>query len=226
MANELEFSVDNVQFFADTLFDAPHRNEADVVECVDRLRVEVVEQCGGMFVATAAGVQDKRQLLNIVAPEVVPMIKVTTFLLNARFGSQQSSREVASKPVFVTTVDVSELGLVRLDSLWSPQGSDVRPLIVWWVQRFRGAYEEISDPQAILTQWLTSANMDKVATAIKLNYPLVLARDLNTTHTPMSVDASGSNRTRYLRSLPRAYVKFYAELAKRKCQSCNQFPAR
>ncbi|KAJ0411642.1 hypothetical protein ATCC90586_004111 [Pythium insidiosum] len=145
--------------------------------------------------------------------------------------------------------DSSVNGDVLATDMRNQQSSPLRQILTRWVVRFRDAYKEMNDPQGILQQWLTNANLHKAATSAsvpasnpgssltsapiaapvtlkRLTYSLVLTRDLNTVYTSMSVYASGANRTRYLRSLPRAYVKFYAELARRKCPSCHQFPAR
>jgi hypothetical protein len=223
MADELEPSEKSMQFFVATMFDEPNRSNAAAAEFVEQLRVQVLEQCGAM-VGVSSVIDDSHKLLNIVATEVVPMLKVTTFLLKARFNPQRFTSKLAMKPVFVNEQDVHSYGFVRVDSLWA-RSADLQPVVGRWVQRFKAAYDEMNDPQGVLAQWFSTANMDKAVDA-KLDYARVLARDLNTVHTSMSVYASGSNRMRYLRALPRAYVKFYAALAKRKCAACNQFPAR
>ncbi|TMW57161.1 hypothetical protein Poli38472_003086 [Pythium oligandrum] len=220
MAHELEYSDENVEFFVSTLFDGDNRNEASAIQCIEALRSLVVDQCAEVFSLKNTQGAD-RKLLNVVAADVVPLMKVAAFLCKSRYGQTSSS---PLKPVLLSQADAAEVGFVALDSLWS-ENSTLQLLVTRWVHRFKDAYTEMNDPQGVLQQWLTSANVSRSVTT-KLNFPAVLARDLNTMHTSLSVFTSGSNRTRYLRSLPRAYVKFYADLAKRKCSACNQFPAR
>ncbi|CAH0518863.1 unnamed protein product [Peronospora belbahrii] len=239
MANDLAFSEENVALFAacfsassvDTNGDRHLNLENTVGNELELLLEALVRKCDGAF--QVEPVADKRQLLNVVACEVVPLAKVATFMIQSltrraaphhRYGST-----VASKPIFITQEDVLGVGFVKLNALQFHESTDNREqavltqLVSGWVHRFKAAYEEMNDPHDVLQQWLTTANVDR---AQKLNLPSVLCRDLHTLHSTISVFSSGSSRTRYLRSLPRPYVKFYSELAKRKCHACHQFPAR
>ncbi|KAE9251665.1 hypothetical protein PF004_g2349 [Phytophthora fragariae] len=244
MANDLAFSEENVAAFvacfsdenasyADTTGHIDTNREDAVGNQLELLLKSIVSKCDGAF--QVGPIADKRQLLNVVACEVVPIAKVATFMLQSlttrATSHHRAGTTAASKPIFITQADVLAVGFVKLDALQFHEAADnsnreqvaLTQLVSGWVHRFKAAYEEMNDPHAILQQWLTTANVDR---AEKLVLPLVLSRDLHTMHSTISVYSSGANRTRYLRSLPRAYVKFYSELAKRKCHACHQFPAR
>ncbi|RLN72156.1 hypothetical protein BBJ28_00024551 [Nothophytophthora sp. Chile5] len=247
MADDLEVSAENMEFFLVCFSDedesyavgpgTPQRNrETAVGHQLELLLTTLLTKCDGAF--SVEPIADKIQLLNVVACEVVPLAKVATFMLQSlcsttRAESHRVGMAAASKPIFITQKDVLAVGFVKLNALLpsTPSTNSTREqvalsqLVFGWVHRFKAAYEEMNDPHAILQQWLTTANVDRPATQ-KLVMPAVVGRDLHTMHSTLSVFCSGANRTRYLRSLPRAYVKFYSELAKRKCEACHQFPAR
>ncbi|CAH0490107.1 unnamed protein product [Peronospora farinosa] len=239
MADDLAFSEENVSLFTAcfsantaTAIEGHYTNVEDAVGHELELLLEaLVNRCDGAF--DVEPVANRRQLLNVVACEVVPLAKVATFMIRSlttqatphhRYGST-----AASKPIFITQEDVLTVGFVKLNALQLHESTDnkeravLAQLVFGWVHRFKAAYEEMNDPHDVLQQWLTTANVDRTQ---KLMLPSVLSRDLHTMHSTISVFSSGSNRTRYLRSLPRPYVKFYSELAKRKCHACHQFPAR
>ncbi|OWZ11675.1 hypothetical protein PHMEG_00015272 [Phytophthora megakarya] len=242
MADKLAFCDKNVATFIacfsdlsrnsiDTNEDSNVNREDVVGQQLEQLLEELVSKCDGAF--EVEPIADQRQLLNVVACEVVPLAKVATFMIQslaARATSHhRAGSSAASKPIFITQEDVLAVGFVKLSALHFQEAADNREqgtltqLVFGWVHRFKAAYEEMNDPHAVLQQWLTTANADRTP---KLVLPAVLRRDLHTMHSTISVFCSGSDRTRYLRSLPRPYVKFYSELAKRKCHSCHQFPAR
>ncbi|KAL4087004.1 hypothetical protein PRIC1_014062 [Phytophthora ramorum] len=240
MADDLAFSEENVALFIACFsgenasnVDADgdlHVNQEDAVG--NQLKVllkALVSKCDGAF--QVEPIADKRQLLNVVACEVVPLAKVATFMIQSLTTGPTSHHRggatAASKPIFITQEDVLAVGFVKLSAL-QQDSSDreqaaLTQLVFGWVHRFKAAYEEMNDPHAVLQQWLTTANVDR---AQKLELTSVVSRDLHTMHSTISVFCSGANRTRYLRSLPRPYVKFYSELAKRRCHACHQFPAR
>uniref|UniRef100_H3GLI8 E3 ubiquitin-protein ligase n=1 Tax=Phytophthora ramorum TaxID=164328 RepID=H3GLI8_PHYRM len=240
MADDLAFSEENVALFIACFsgenasnVDADgdlHVNREDAVG--NQLKVllkALVSKCDGAF--QVEPIADKRQLLNAVACEVVPLAKVATFMIQSLTTGPTSHHRggatAASKPIFITQEDVLAVGFVKLSAL-QQDSSDreqaaLTQLVFGWVHRFKAAYEEMNDPHAVLQQWLTTANVDR---AQKLELTSVVSRDLHTMHSTISVFCSGANRTRYLRSLPRPYVKFYSELAKRRCHACHQFPAR
>ncbi|GMF32645.1 unnamed protein product [Phytophthora fragariaefolia] len=244
MADDLAFSKENVAVFiacfsdgnassVEANGDIDTNQENAVCNHLEVLLNALLSKCDGAFSLEA--IADKRKLLNVVACEVVPIAKVATFMLQSltsRAASHHSAgTTAASKPIFITQEDVLAVGFVKVEDIQLHEaagGSNgeqvaLAQLVSGWVRRFKAAYEEMNDPHAVLQQWLTTANVDR---AQKLVLPSVLSRDLHTMHSTISVYSSGANRTRYLRSLPRAYVKFYSELAKRKCHSCHQFPAR
>lgn len=222
MAEQLETSEENVKFFIESFFeDSDATSEDDAADQLVTLLTALTVPCATAFPQLLDPVADKKKLLNIVACEVVPMVRVAVFLLKSR---PPHALPATSKPSGITSQDVRDYGFIKVGSLL-PVDSELRPILSRWVERFQATYEEMNDPHAILQQWLTGANADKPASQ-NLNLTSVLGRDLHTMHSTISLFASGSSRTRYLRSLPRAYVKFYSELAKRKCESCNQFPAR
>lgn len=233
MADDLAFSEENVTFFTacftgESGEDGGHREDA-VGRQLELLLGTLMRKCDGAF--EVESIADKRQLLNVVACEVVPLAKVATFMIQSLTERARVGTTAALKPIFITQEDVDAVGFVRLSALQlddqqensNSEQTALSRLVFGWVHRFKAAYEEMNDPHAVLQQWLTNANVDRTP---KLMLPSVLRRDLHTMHSTISVFSSGANRTRYLRSLPRPYVKFYSELAKRKCQSCNQFPAR
>uniref|UniRef100_A0AAV1VPC7 E3 ubiquitin-protein ligase n=1 Tax=Peronospora matthiolae TaxID=2874970 RepID=A0AAV1VPC7_9STRA len=242
MADDLAFSEENVALFT-ACFSEESANSGGAKEDVrvngecalgydlELLVDALVSKCDGAF--EVERIADRRQLLNVVACEVVPLAKVATFMIKS-LTTRATSRyrhgtTSTSKPIFISKEDVLAVGFVKLNSLQFTGTSETQEqaalaqLVNGWVHRFKAAYEEMNDPHDVLQQWLTTANADR---AEQLTLSSVLSRDLHTMHSTISVFSSGSNRTRYLRSLPRAYVKFYSELAKRKCHSCNQFPAR
>ncbi|KAG6964431.1 hypothetical protein JG688_00007696 [Phytophthora aleatoria] len=231
MADDLAFSEENVAFFTACFSDeSGETNREDAVgHQLEVLLETLMTKCDGAF--EVESIADMRQLLNVVACEVVPLAKVATFMIQSLTRRARTGTTATSKPIFITQEDVVAVGFVRLSALQlDGQGESSNPeqialtqLVFGWVHRFKAAYEEMNDPHAVLQQWLTTANVDRTP---KLVLPSVLRRDLHTMHSTISVFSSGSNRTRYLRSLPRPYVKFYSELAKRRCQSCHQFPAR
>ncbi|ETP44983.1 hypothetical protein F442_08524 [Phytophthora nicotianae P10297] len=231
MADDLAFSEENVAFFTacftdESADDGDNREDA-VGRQLELLLETLMRKCDGAFEVEPI-VADKRQLLNVVACEVVPLAKVATFMIQSLTRRVRAGTIAASKPIFITQEDVSAIGFVKLNALQLDENSSseqtaLTQLVFAWVHRFKAAYEEMNDPHSVLQQWLTTANVDRTP---KLVLPSVLRRDLHTMHSTISVFSSGANRTRYLRSLPRPYVKFYSELAKRKCQSCHQFPAR
>ncbi|GMF19630.1 unnamed protein product [Phytophthora lilii] len=238
MADDLALSEENMALFVacfanDNSVFADASREDVVGSQLEQLLLALVSICDGAF--DVEPIADKRQLLNVVACEVIPLAKVATFMLQSltkRGASHhRTGASAASKPIFITQEDVLAVGFVKLSALQlheSAEGNSreqaaLAQLVSGWVHRFKAAYEEMNDPHAVLQQWLTTANVDR---AQKLVLPSVLSRDLHTMHSTISVLCSGANRTRYLRSLPRAYVKFYSELAKRKCNACHQFPAR
>ncbi|GLD96349.1 hypothetical protein PINS_up005032 [Pythium insidiosum] len=254
MMDDLEYSADNVQALLDVLVEDPaQRNETSGTACLEAIRYAVMSSCGDVFgprdpdrKPTADG-----KLLNLVASEAIPMMRVATFLIQSR-STLGSRLHEPLKPTVVSNDAMRSMGFVPIDALAAQVRDQRNPsplcqILARWVARFRDAYTEMNDPQGILQQWLTNANLHKTSPTVptsspsssltnvhtvatttpkRLTYSLVLTRDLNTVYTSMSVYSSGANRTRYLRSLPRAYVKFYAELARRKCPSCHQFPAR
>ncbi|KAL3663101.1 hypothetical protein V7S43_012041 [Phytophthora oleae] len=239
MADDLAISEENVAVFVacfsdisassfDANGDVHSIREDAVAHQLELLLETLVGKCDGAFEVDSMA--DKRQLLNVVACEVVPLAKVATFMLQTLTTRATPHHAAASKPIFITQDDVLAVGFVKLDTLqihpgenYTQEQTALTQLVFGWVRRFKSAYEEMNDPHAVLQQWLTTANVDRTP---KLVLPSVLRRDLHTMHSTISVFCSGANRTRYLRSLPRPYVKFYSELAKRRCQSCHQFPAR
>lgn len=221
MAEHLEYSETNVTFFMESFFEDPKISEVEAADHLELLLRRFTSACSEEFPQVLGPVADKRKLLNIVACEVVPMVRVAAFLLKSR---PPHVVPATAKPSCITSEDVRGFGFIKLSALASVE-SDLRPIVSRWVERFKAAYAEMNDPHAILQQWLTGANADKPP-ARSFTLTSILGRDLHTMHSTISLFASGSSRTRYLRSLPRAYVKFYSELAKRKCESCNQFPAR
>ncbi|TYZ62577.1 hypothetical protein PybrP1_003089 [[Pythium] brassicae (nom. inval.)] len=223
MAESLEHSAENVAFFVESLSSDSKsaRDEEAAAEQLATLLAELTAPLAHTFPRTAEPVADKKQLLNIVACEVVPMVRVAVFLLKSR---PPNVAPALLKPSSISPSDVRDYGFLTMSAL-ERADSELRAVVVRWVARFQAAYAEMNDPHAVLQQWLASANADKAPTA-HLSLSSVLARDLHTMHSTISLCASGASRTRYLRSLPRAYVKFYSELAKRKCESCSQFPAR
>lgn len=269
MAHELAYSEENVHFFLSCFgrgqrdeksVRSPKSNEAEAADQLKRLAQELLAECGDAF--TVELLVDDKELVNVIASEVIPIARVCTFLLHSLYSMAESSgRDInSSKPVFITESEVRAVGFVQLAELVSslvgapissasssngdsidsalplPPASSVvahrdttrtlAPLVLRWVQRFRAAYDEMQDPNGVMQQWFTTANADRAASEQQLTSSTVLARDLHTMHSSISVYCSGASRTRYLRSLPRAYVKFYSELAKRRCVSCHQFPAR
>ncbi|KAF1331626.1 E3 ubiquitin-protein ligase ubr2, partial [Globisporangium splendens] len=222
MADQLGYSETNVAFFIESFFEDDKFRDVDAAanQLVGLLR-ECTAACAEAFPQVLEPVEDPRRLLNIVACEVVPMVRVAAFLLQSRFPNATTA---SSKPSSISSADVRALGFIKMSDV-APVESGLRPIVSRWVQRFTSAYTEMNDPHAILPQWLTGANTDQ-APGKRLTQSSILGRDLHTMHSTISLSASGANRTRYLRSLPRAYVKFYSELAKRKCDSCHQFPAR
>lgn len=236
MADDLAYSEDNVTFFIACFLD-------DDASCVNANRdtqtsgedgagyqlklllKALMRNCNGAF--KVEPIADTRQLLNVVACEVVPFAKAATFMIQ----SLTTRTAAASKPIFITQEDVVAIGFVKLSALHLVDNDEsgnreqtvLTQLVFRWVRRFKAAYEEMNDPHHVLQQWLTTANVDRTP---KLALASVLSRDLHTMHSTISVFSSGANRMRYLRSLPRPYVKFYSELAKRSCPSCHQFPAR
>lgn len=222
MVEQLEYSEKNVKFFIESFFEDPEAtSEDDAADQLVTLLTALTVPCATAFPHVLDPVADKKKLLNIVACEVVPMVRVAVFLLKSR---PPKSQPATSKPSGTTSQDVRDHGFIKIGCLL-PVDSELRPVLSRWVERFQATYAEMSDPHAILQQWLTGANADKPQPQ-SLSLTSVLSRDLHTMHSTISLFASGSSRTRYLRSLPRAYVKFYSELAKRKCESCSQFPAR
>lgn len=222
MAESLEYSSENVAFFIESFFpDSTAMSEEDAAEQLATLLTELTAPLGETFPRALDPVVNKKTLLNVVACEVVPMVRVAVFLLKSR---RPNVAPALLKPSSITPGDVREHEFLDMNALRRAE-SGLRAVAARWVERFQVAYAEMNDPHAILQQWLTSANAEKPA-ANHLSLSSVLARDLHTMHSTISLCASGASRTRYLRSLPRAYVKFYSELAKRKCESCNQFPAR
>ncbi|KAG1708826.1 hypothetical protein DVH05_022447 [Phytophthora capsici] len=239
MADDLAFSEENVAVFiacftdksassVDANGDAHSTREDAVAHQLELLLESLVSKCDGAFEVDP--IADKRQLLNVVACEVVPLAKVATFMLQTLTTRATPHYAAVSKPIFITQEDVLAVGFVKLDTVQlhpdetsTQEQTALTQLVFGWVSRFKSAYKEMNDPHGVLQQWLTTANVDR---SPKLDLPSVLSRDLHTMHSTISVFSSGANRTRYLRSLPRPYVKFYSELAKRRCQSCHQFPAR
>lgn len=223
MAESLEYSAEKVAFFLESLSSDPESacDEEAAAEQLATLLAEVVAPLVQTFPRTGELVADKKQLLNLVACEVVPMVRVAVFLLKSR---RPNEAPVLLKPSSISPSDVRDHGFLTMRVL-ARADSGLRAVVTRWVARFQTVYAEMNDPHAVLSQWLASANADKTPAA-HLSLSSVLARDLHTMHSTISLCASGSSRTRYLRSLPRAYVKFYSELAKRKCESCSQFPAR
>ncbi|KAG2531948.1 hypothetical protein JM16_000583 [Phytophthora kernoviae] len=243
MADDLAFSEENVAVFiscfSDEGLNSPeaggnHRQSREdaMGHQLESLLTAFVAKCDGAFPVDP--VTDKRQLLNVVASEVVPLAKVATFMLQSLCTShRRAGAPAASKPIFITQEDILAVGFVKLNALQANEPVAISDgeettlawLVFGWVHRFKAAYEEMNDQHAVLQQWLTTANVNR-APGEKIIMPSVLCRDLHTMHSTISVFCSGANRTRYLRSLPRPYVKFYSELAKRRCHSCHQFPAR
>ncbi|RLN50461.1 hypothetical protein BBJ29_000955 [Phytophthora kernoviae] len=243
MADDLAFSEENVAVFiscfSDEGLNSPeaggnHRQSREdaMGHQLESLLTAFVAKCDGAFPVDP--VADKRQLLNVVASEVVPLAKVATFMLQSLCTShRRAGAPAASKPIFITQEDILAVGFVKLNALQANEPVAISDgeettlawLVFGWVHRFKAAYEEMNDQHAVLQQWLTTANVNR-APGEKIIMPSVLCRDLHTMHSTISVFCSGANRTRYLRSLPRPYVKFYSELAKRRCHSCHQFPAR
>ncbi|KAG7398317.1 E3 ubiquitin-protein ligase ubr2 [Phytophthora boehmeriae] len=242
MADNLAFSEENVAVFISCFAEEDSssagagggtQSRADAIgNQLESLLTAFVAKCEGVF--SIVPIADKRQLLNVVASEVVPLAKVATFMLQSLCTPRhRAGPPTASKPIFITQEDILAVGFVKINALQANEPVTVSDgekttlsqLVFGWVHRFKAAYEEMNDPHAVFQQWLTTANVDR-APAEKLIMPSVLSRDLHTMHSTISVFCSGANRTRYLRSLPRPYVKFYSELAKRRCHSCNQFPAR
>lgn len=248
MAEELPPSEENIRFFLSCFAnggdgDQSEKTKQAAVEAqLMELAEQLVAECGNSF--AVAPIADPSELLNVVACEVVPLARVCTFLLQSLYGEDaarvgSSGVRSNNKPIFISEADVLAVGFIQLIDLSAEAsvGSSVngsssaggatllRALLLRWVHRFKDAYVEMRDPNGIMNQWLTNANTDRPAPQ-KLTLPGVLMRDLHTMHSSISVVCSGASRTRYLRSLPRAYVRFYSELAKRKCESCHQFPAR
>jgi hypothetical protein len=241
MADQLVFSEVNVSLFTACFSgesssaavangDRLWSQEEAVGDQLELLLHALVSKCDGAF--DVEPIADKRQLLNVVACEVVPLAKVATFMLQSlttrATSHHHAGTTAASKPIFITQEDVLAVGFVTLGDLRAHDAADsnsaaLSELVGGWVHRFKAAYEEMNDPHAVLSQWLTTANVDRTP---PLALPSVLSRDLHTMHSTISVLCSGASRTRYLRSLPRPYVKFYSELAKRRCHGCHQFPAR
>lgn len=240
MADDLAISKENVTFFMACFcgnrvksVDAEVNPEHAVSHQLMLLLNALLQKCDGAFLVQP--IIDNRQLLNVVACEVVPLAKAATFMIQTLMkratSHHRASTMTASKPIFITQEEVLAVGFVDLNALQlSDQDVDgnkeqaaLTKLVFRWVHRFKTAYEEMYDPHDVLQQWLTTANVDR---DLKLSLSSVLIRDLHTTHSTISVFSSGANRTRYLRTLPRAYVKFYSALAKRRCQACHQFPAR
>lgn len=254
MTESLAYSEEQVQFFIacfdditrqhDTADQSSTSNEHDVVNQLKELARHVSNSCGNVF--TVEQPVDDKELLNIVASEVVPIARICTFLLHSLYTGGHHT----TKPVFITEADVRAVNFVRLSDLVSSlsgasisgdsddeqlasnflsrhdPANTLSKLVLRWVDRFRAAYDEMQDTNGVMQQWFTAANTDRAVTEQQLSTPTVLAHDLHTMHSTISVYCSGASRTRYLRSLPRAYVKFYSELAKRRCASCSQFPAR
>ncbi|CEG46056.1 hypothetical protein F441_08560 [Plasmopara halstedii] len=236
MTDNLVYSEDNVACFI-TCFSDEYASCIDADKTYQTSREDAVGSdlksllealmhcCDGYF--EAEPIADTRQLLNVVACEVIPLAKTATFMIL----SLTTRTTVASKPIFITQEDIRSVGFVKLSAmrLFDYEESSNRvqtkltQLVFTWVRRFKAAYEEMSDPHSILQQWLATTNVDQ---SPHLVLSSLLSRDLHTMHSTISVFSSGANRTRYLRSLPRPYVKFYSELAKRRCQACHQFPAR
>lgn len=222
MADNLEESEESISLFIASFFEDPNTSKVTAADTLERLYLELVSQCQEQFAHEICASTDKYKLLNAIACEVAPMARVAAFLMQAVCASSVVDGKNAQrvpKPSSITHENLRTADFVKLDNML------FMPVITRWVQRFQQAYAEMHDPQGILQQWLASMNL-ALEPANKVTFPLVLARDLHTMHSSLSVVASGSNRTRYLRSLPRAYVKFYSELAKRRCNGCNQFPAR
>ncbi|KAF1792494.1 hypothetical protein GQ600_20467 [Phytophthora cactorum] len=194
MADDLAFSEENVAFFTACLSDeSGETNREDAVgHQLEVLLETLMTKCDGAF--EVESIADMRQLLNVVACEVVPLAKVATFMIQSLTRRARTGTTAASKPIFITQEDVVAVGFVRLSALQL-------------------------DGQAMAHDRQRGPHSEAGAT-------VCVRRDLHTMHSTISVFSSGSNRTRYLRSLPRPYVKFYSELAKRRCQSCHQFPAR
>jgi len=250
MAHELAYSEESVSFFTscfggDLKDGVSVKSEEGVAaDQLRRLAHNFLAECGDAF--TVEPLDDDNELVNVVACEVVPIARVCTFLLHSLYvtsptSGSDTSTSSSSKPIFITAAEVRAVGFVQLGELVASlvgastssisssngdRGSASSLPLASSVQRFRSAYNEMQDPNGVMQQWFTSANADRAAPELSLTSSAVLARDLHTMHSSISVLCSGASRTRYLRSLPRAYVKFYSELAKRRCASCHQFPAR
>ncbi|DAZ96356.1 TPA: LOW QUALITY PROTEIN: hypothetical protein N0F65_008006, partial [Lagenidium giganteum] len=221
MANDLEYSQESVDFLMRVFMD----DAMDVANAEDRMNFfgsQIMSACGDVFPVAIGTINDKRAFLNFVACDVVPFMKVATCLVQWRTAAGFS--RVHIKPTEVTVADAQAITFVSMSDLLGIN-SQYLQMVARWVHRFKSAYDEMQDSGAVLQQWLTSVNLSQPDTN-KLTFPRVLMRDLHTSHTALFATCSGGYRTRYLRSLPRPYVKFYSELAKRRCESCNQFPAR
>jgi E3 ubiquitin-protein ligase UBR2 len=243
--HQREYRKEEVAFFIQVFFDEPsHTTVEHAAEQVWALSERLFAELNGIEWTTddqEGSVKDvlgKKQLLNLVACEVVPMVKVASFLLYSLYSTDAAGNGLA-KPTQLSIDQVNRIGFIKLDAFTSGNGTSPREmgtsggilsiqqglfvLVSRWIKRFKTGYEEMNDPQGLLHQWLTGVN---IGNGFKLTFPIILLRDLNTVHRSLSALCAGFSRTSYLRSLPRAYVKFYAHLAKRKCESCHQFPSR
>ncbi|KAI9905130.1 hypothetical protein PsorP6_014204 [Peronosclerospora sorghi] len=232
MADQVAYSDEHVALFV-ACFGAPRAGSPPTVPTIDEMGHALKQLVRTLLEGQGDdddGVPDvetleTRQLVNVVACEVVPLAKIATFMIQTR-RRRSDDNASASKPLSMTATDVRGVGFVTLDELASSHANEdagLVPLVRRWVKRLQAAYDEMYDPHGVLTQWLTTLNDTRRA---QLTFASLVRRDLHTMHSMLSVVCAGSHRTRYLCSLPRAYVKFYADLAKRTCLSCQHFPAR
>ncbi|CCI47549.1 unnamed protein product [Albugo candida] len=205
--------------------------EAVAATLIGKLRAKVARAYGAIDTTCSftecddqGGLRSQLALLTLVANEVVPVASVAVYVIQTRFSEAVNVEQPTQQPWMVSNSSISNLQLTGVSMLL---GSDSGwwSLASRWINRFKGAYDEMQDPNSLLAQWLLSMNLTRDGDQ-QLTYTSILTHDLYGMHCALSIHTAAKSRIRYLKSLPHAYVRFYSELAKRKCESCNQFPTR